>query len=73
MNMKMKLGKSNAQSEALASLANPALPIKRLQVNIPEDLHKRFKLACLHQDLEMTDVVKELVKNWLETHENIES
>lgn len=40
--------------------------VKRLQLNIPVELHHEFKLACVAGRIEMTDVVVELVKQWLE-------
>ncbi|WP_080480324.1 plasmid partition protein ParG [Serratia marcescens] len=41
------------------------LTIKKLQMNINEDQHKRFKLACLRQDKEMTEITIVLISNWL--------
>ncbi|PHM59513.1 plasmid partition protein ParG [Xenorhabdus ishibashii] len=62
----MKLGKHNQVSKALAAIQQPSLPTKKLQMNIPEELHKKFKLTCLTQEIDMTGVVIELIKNWLD-------
>ena len=66
---KLGLGKHRTVKTTLAELekggAN-SLITKRLQMNIPEDLHKAFKRECLEQDKEMTDVVIELLRDWLQ-------
>lgn len=64
--MKMKLGASKSTMHAVEAINKPVLPTKKLQMNIPEDLHKSFKLACLKQDREMTDVTIELISMWME-------
>jgi len=64
--MKMKLGNSKATPLALGAVKNPGLPIKKLQINIPEELHKAFKIECLNDDRDMTEVTVELIKTWLE-------
>lgn len=63
--MKMKLGQNRATPGAVDAVMKPAVITKRLQMNIPEDLHKEFKKACVDDDVEMTDVVTQLVTNWL--------
>jgi hypothetical protein len=35
-------------------------------MNIPDELHKELKLYCVEQDLEMTELVLKLVKEFLE-------
>lgn len=65
MPMKMKLGASKSTMHAVDAIHKPGLPTKKLQMNIPEDLHKSFKLACLKQDRDMTDVTIELINEWM--------
>jgi hypothetical protein len=43
--------------------------VKGTHVNIPEDLKKRFKAVCLQKDTNMTDVIVELVRGWVEANE----
>ena len=63
--MKMKLGNSKATPLALDAVKKPGMPTKKLQMNIAEDLHKSFKLACLEEDRDMTEVTIELIEKWL--------
>ncbi|HGF3969384.1 plasmid partition protein ParG [Yersinia ruckeri] len=65
---KMTLGKHRKIDEVLETLKKPAI-VKRLQVNIDEDLHKRFKITCSHEEVEMTEVITTLITEWLATHE----
>ena len=67
--MKMKLGMSKATVQAVDAISKPALPTKKLQMNIPEDLHKSFKLACLKQDRDMTDVTVALITEWMKNNQ----
>ncbi len=39
--------------------------MKRLSMNIPEDLHKRLKRYCVETDKDMTDVVLKLIEDFL--------
>lgn len=63
--MKMKLGQNRATTLAVGAVLKPNVITKRLQMNIPETLHKEFKKACLDEDVEMTDVVIEMLNDWL--------
>lgn len=65
--MTMKLGQHRSVKTTLAKMeqGTNSLITKRLQMNIPEDLHKAFKRECFEQDKEMTDVIIELVRTWL--------
>ncbi|MFA4105782.1 plasmid partition protein ParG [Serratia nevei] len=67
--MKMKLGQHKQLNPALQAIQAPKGLTKKLQMNIDEDLHKRFKLACLKQDKEMTEITVELIVNWLKDNE----
>lgn len=62
---KMELGKNRATNSALQAMAKPSLPTKKLQMNVPEDLHRAFKMACLKHDRDMTDVTVSLIEKWL--------
>ncbi len=43
--------------------------MKRLNVNIPNDLHKRLKRYCVETEQEMTEVVLRLIEEFLEKAE----
>jgi hypothetical protein len=66
--MKMKLGQNRATETAVNAIRKPVVLTKKLQMNIPEDLHKDFKLACMKQDSDMTEVVVGLIEEWLRTN-----
>ena len=38
----------------------------RTVVIMPESLKRKFKLACVAKNLDMSDVLRELVEQWLE-------
>ena len=40
--------------------------LKRLNVNITTELHRRFKSATAAQGLEMTDVILEFIQKYVE-------
>lgn len=64
--MKMKLGQHRELSTALDAVVKPASgSTKKLQTNIDEDLHRRFKTACFLQGREMKDVLTGLIEHWL--------
>lgn len=42
---------------------------KRVQVDIPEELHKRFKVACNMRDESMSKVLADYVEEWLKKNE----
>lgn len=37
--------------------------------DVPEDLRKRFKLACVEKDVSMNTQIIELIKQFVDTHE----
>jgi hypothetical protein len=52
-----------AALDAAGSLAVvPKVPMKRLTFDIPADLHRRMKLACVEQDRDMAEVLRELIE-----------
>jgi hypothetical protein len=42
---------------------------KRVNVNFDEAIHIRFKATCAKQGTSITDVIKDLVDNWLQENE----
>lgn len=38
---------------------------KRIQFIIDENIHTEFKIQCLRNGLDMSSVLKDLIKNWL--------
>jgi len=38
----------------------------KFNVNIPEELHKRFKLACVLESKDMSEVVRACIQNFVE-------
>lgn len=39
---------------------------RRFNCMLPPDIHRRFKVACLEDQVDMSDVTLELIKEWLE-------
>ncbi len=39
--------------------------MKRLTTILPADLHRRFKLACVEQDIDMSEVIRLLIEGYL--------
>lgn len=46
---------------------------QRTTVYLPKDLHRQFKMAALAQDLEMSAVVEELIRDWLQNQSDAAS
>ncbi|MGA2261577.1 MAG: plasmid partition protein ParG [Acidobacteriota bacterium] len=40
-----------------------------LNVKISDELHKRFKLACVHEEKIMSDVVRKAIQEFVERSE----
>ena len=36
-----------------------------LKVDIPKNLHKKFKIACVDQEVKMNEVIAQLIEQWL--------
>ncbi|MBA2814266.1 plasmid partition protein ParG [Candidatus Pantoea persica] len=47
----------------------PSEKQKRVNVNFSEDKHARFKVACAKRGISITDVINELVDEWLRKNE----
>ena len=39
----------------------PDVPTKRLTVDVPEDLHRRIKVDCARNGVQISDVVRDLL------------
>ncbi|EBS3550237.1 hypothetical protein DS608_21690 [Salmonella enterica subsp. enterica serovar Javiana] len=63
MSMKPIRGGNRDTSKALASIDKPAPA--RLQLNIHPDLHKLLKTVCFNNEVEMSDVVLDGVRDYL--------
>ena len=49
-----------------ATSGDSAEPMKRLTIDIPEDLHRRLKITAASQDMRMADLVREWIRKGLE-------
>lgn len=43
--------------------------MKQIGAYVTEDLHLRFKLACVRAGKQMTDILRELILKWVEEQE----
>jgi len=43
--------------------------MKRLNLNIPQELHRRFKTACNLQGKDMSEVARHLIEDYVEKAE----
>ncbi|ECU9164088.1 TPA: plasmid partition protein ParG [Salmonella enterica] len=65
---KMTFGE-NRDLERVVIASVPSGKIKRVNVNFNEDKHTRFKAACVRNGASITDVINQLVDNWLKENE----
>jgi len=42
----------------------------KLHIDIDKDLHKKFKISCYENDVSMTDVLLEVIKNYIKRGNN---
>jgi len=42
--------------------------VKRMNLNVPVELHNNFKAATASQGLNMTDVLMEFIKSYVDKH-----
>ena len=56
-----------SRNEAPAAPVRPekAETMKRLTIDIPEELHRAIKLKCAGQGLKIADVARELLRDWV--------
>jgi hypothetical protein len=43
--------------------------MRHLQVALTDELHKRFKIICAQEERDMTEVVRNLIKEYVEKAE----
>jgi metal-responsive CopG/Arc/MetJ family transcriptional regulator len=43
--------------------------MKYLQVSLPDELHKRFKLVCVQEEKDMSEVTRKIVEEYVEKAE----
>lgn len=67
-NKKMTFGE-NRDLEQVVSVQVPSGKVKRVNVNFDEYKHTRFKAACVRNGTSITDVINQLVDNWLKENE----
>ncbi len=70
----MTLGKAKINAAEIAAKNDgaakaPSKELKRLNVNIDAELHRRFKKAVVSQDTDMTEVLTDLLEGWLKENE----
>lgn len=63
----MTFGENRDLDKVLA--AAPAGIMKRVNFNLDEDKHARFKAACTKQRTTISDVLSKFVDQWLEENE----
>ena len=67
---------SDIQTTSFSEAPLPALDIQtsksknpdfqRTTVYLPKDLHKKFKVTAMNEDREMSDIMIELIEQWLD-------
>ena len=40
--------------------------MKHFNMKLSDELHKRFKLACVHEDKELSEVVRKCIEDFVE-------
>jgi len=68
-NKKMTFGENRDLKQIVSAPAPITGKIKRVNVNFDEDKHIRFKTACAKKGKSITDVINELVNDWLRENE----
>jgi hypothetical protein len=51
-------------SSASVDASNSVVPMKRLTIDIPEDLHHTFKVKATTEGVKMADLVRSWIKEW---------
>jgi len=64
----MTFGENRDTGKVLTS--TPSVSVKRLNFNIDEDKHTRFKAACSRQRTTISDVLSDFVDKWLAENEH---
>lgn len=50
--------------------ATAAVRMARLTIDLPEELHTRFKTACARERTKMVDEVRRFIEDWTQKHGN---
>lgn len=54
------------ESRSVSKPAAPDVPMKRLTIDIPAELHTRFKIFCASRGERMADVLRRLIEQEVE-------
>ena len=49
----------------------PKVAMTRLTIDLPADLHHRFKVACAIHHTKMVDEVRRFIEEWTQEHRNL--
>lgn len=53
----------------MSPAAQPAQEMKRLNMHVPRDLHDAFKAATAAEGKQMTDVLLDFIRRYVEQHQ----
>jgi hypothetical protein len=64
--------KGDQAAEAPAQqLTPPKVAMTRLTIDLPADLHHRFKVACAEHRTRMVEEVRRFIEEWTRKHGNL--
>jgi ParG len=64
--------KGDHAAEAPAQqLPLPKIAMTRLTIDLPADLHHRFKVACAEHRTRMVEEVRRFIEEWTQKHGNL--
>lgn len=66
---KTEIGDSGLLDVQTSKSKNPTF--QRTTVYLPKDLHKKFKVTAMNEEKEMSDIMIELIEQWLNSRSNI--
>lgn len=53
---------TQTNADAWVDQKRESVPMKRLTIDIPQDLHRKFKMDCAAQGVKMADVIREMLE-----------
>ena len=59
---------TETQIHSNAEIQKPAQKLARLTIDLPQELHTRFKAACAQQRTKMKDEVLAFIEDWTQKH-----
>jgi hypothetical protein len=62
---------ANPASADHAQRVAPAGRMARLTIDLPEELHTRFKAACAQQRTKMVDEIRRFIEDWTQKTRNL--